>query len=185
MSGKLFPFFNTTLVLRDKSKIILEGNLFVNANCIKKNGRSTIVRVDTDACLVVKSDFYIYYGGDICVFAGGMLEVGKGFCNSNVNIRCKKNIKIGDNVAISHDVTIMDSDGGHSLDYVGYQAFSPVVIEDNVWIGSRAMILKGVTIGKGAVIAAGAVVTKNVPPNTLVAGVPAKVIRTEVTWTKN
>ncbi|MFC5535793.1 acyltransferase [Rhodocytophaga aerolata] len=54
---------------------------------------------------------------------------------------------------------------------------APVIIEDNVWLATRCTILKGVTIGKGAVVAAGAVVTKDVPPYTLVGGVPAKVIR--------
>ena len=56
----------------------------------------------------------------------------------------------------------------------------PVIIKDNVWIGLGATILKGVTIGEGAIIAAGAVVNKDVPPHTLVGGVPAKVIRENV-----
>jgi acetyltransferase-like isoleucine patch superfamily enzyme len=54
----------------------------------------------------------------------------------------------------------------------------PIVIEDDVWIGARATILGGVTVGKGAIIAAGAVVTKDVPPYTIVAGIPAKPLRT-------
>ena len=54
---------------------------------------------------------------------------------------------------------------------------SPVVIGDNVWIGAHSTILAGVTVGKNAVIAAGSVVTKNVPENAVVAGVPAKVIK--------
>jgi maltose O-acetyltransferase len=52
-----------------------------------------------------------------------------------------------------------------------------VIIEDNVWLATRCTILKGVTIGHGAVVAAGAVVTRDVPPYTLVGGVPAKIIR--------
>jgi acetyltransferase-like isoleucine patch superfamily enzyme len=52
-----------------------------------------------------------------------------------------------------------------------------VVIEDDVWIGTRAIILHGVTIGRGAIIGAGAVVTKNVPPYAIVGGVPAKIIK--------
>ncbi|MOA49611.1 2,3,4,5-tetrahydropyridine-2,6-dicarboxylate N-acetyltransferase [compost metagenome] len=55
---------------------------------------------------------------------------------------------------------------------------SPVFIEDNVWIGEKAVILKGVRIGHNSIVAAGAVVTKNVPPFSIVAGVPAKVIKT-------
>jgi acetyltransferase-like isoleucine patch superfamily enzyme len=53
----------------------------------------------------------------------------------------------------------------------------PVVIQDDTWVGFRAIILKGFTIGRGSIVAAGSVVTKNVPPYTIVAGVPARVIR--------
>ena len=53
----------------------------------------------------------------------------------------------------------------------------PIIIEDDAWLATRCMVLKGVTIGKGAVVAAGAVVTKDVPPYTMVAGVPAKAIK--------
>ena len=58
----------------------------------------------------------------------------------------------------------------------------PIIIGDKVWIGMRATILKGVVIGDGAIIAAGAVVTKDVSPGTLVGGVPAKLIKKDVIW---
>ena len=58
----------------------------------------------------------------------------------------------------------------------------PITIGENVWIGCRALILKGVTIGDGAVVAAGAVVTKDVPANCVVAGNPAKIIKENVVW---
>ena len=55
---------------------------------------------------------------------------------------------------------------------------APIVVKDNVWIGAHATILAGVTIGENAVVAAGAVVTKDVPANTIVGGVPARVLKT-------
>ena len=59
---------------------------------------------------------------------------------------------------------------------------APIVIQDHVWLGMNVIVLKGVTIGEGAIVAAGSIVTKDVPPHCLVAGVPAKVVKTDVTW---
>lgn len=181
IKGKIIPFYGSIFIMNKHSRVYLEGNLKTNANCMKRNGRSTIVRLDKKSELKVKGNFSIYYDGDVIVFEGGKLELGSGFFNSNVKIRCKDNIKVGNNVAISHDVTIMDSDA-HQVEYEGYKSTKPIIIEDNVWIGSRALILKGVTIGKGAIVAAGSVVTKDVPPNSMVVGVPAKVIKENVKW---
>ena len=58
----------------------------------------------------------------------------------------------------------------------------PIIIEDHVWIGANATILPGVTVGYGAIVAAGAVVKNNVPPKCLVAGIPARIIRENVEW---
>jgi maltose O-acetyltransferase len=102
--------------------------------------------------------------------------------NSRINRNCtldaRSPLAIGDNVSISPEVMILA--GTHD---VNDPRFAPsevgpwaVTIEDHVWIGSRAMIMPGVTVGRGAVVAAGAVVTKDVPPLTIVAGVPAKPI---------
>lgn len=82
-----------------------------------------------------------------------------------------------DDCVISHDFTIMDSDGHR---FNGDIRTKDVIVGKHVWIGTRVTILPGVTVYDGAVIAAGAVVTKDVPANTLVAGVPAKVIRVNV-----
>lgn len=84
-------------------------------------------------------------------------------------------LTIGNHVDIASEVMIWTSE--HNLKSVAWDAVEePVTIEDYVFIGPRAIILPGVTVGKGAVVAAGAVVTKNVSPQTIVAGVPAKVI---------
>lgn len=99
------------------------------------------------------------------------------FINSGVIISVRKQVIIGNNCQIANQVIIMDSDFHGIEDRSKPEVPEPVIIEDNVWLATRCTILKGVTIGQGAVIAAGAVVTKNVPPYTLVGGVPAKIIR--------
>ncbi|PTQ99354.1 maltose O-acetyltransferase [Mucilaginibacter yixingensis] len=100
--------------------------------------------------------------------------------NSVINGKCrldnKGGISIGSNVSISHESIILSADHDiNSPDFAGRER--PVTIEDYVWIGTRAMIMPGITIGKGAVVAAGAVVTRDVAPFDVVAGVPAKVIK--------
>lgn len=80
------------------------------------------------------------------------------------------------------NVIIRDSDSHRITNEPSYSVRKPIVIGDDVWIGMNVIILKGVKIGTGAIIAAGAVVTKEVPPYTLVAGVPAKVIKENVSW---
>ena len=82
---------------------------------------------------------------------------------------------------ISEDVIIRDSDN-HCIKKTGYQKTKPIYIGNHVWIGLRATVLKGVTIGDGAIVAAGAVVNKDVPPKTLVGGVPARIISKNVEW---
>ena len=116
------------------------------------------------------------------IFMDAWFDTNKHFkmgTNSVINQKCRLdnrgNITIGDNVAISSEVCILTADHDpQSSDFAG-RARS-VNIEDYVFIGTRAMILPGVTLGKGCVVAAGAVVTKNVAPFTIVAGVPAKPI---------
>lgn len=98
-----------------------------------------------------------------------------------MHLTCASKITIGTNCAIAKEVIIRDFDA-HTIEREGYEASKEIMIGNHVWISNRAIILKGVTIGDGAIIAAGAVVAKNVPANTLVAGVPAKVIQGDVAW---
>jgi acetyltransferase-like isoleucine patch superfamily enzyme len=96
-----------------------------------------------------------------------------------VNRQCTLDLRggltIGENVSISPEVSILTaSHDMHDPDFKLIDA--PVVIEDHVWIGTRAIVLPKVTVGRGAIVAAGAVVTADVEPMTIVAGVPAKVI---------
>ena len=90
-----------------------------------------------------------------------------------VTIGCHVNLAQGITVtALNHNF----EDSDKRIDEQGVST-APVIIEDDIWIGANAVILPGVTIGNHSVVAAGAVVTKNVPPHSLVAGVPAKIIK--------
>jgi putative colanic acid biosynthesis acetyltransferase WcaF len=89
-------------------------------------------------------------------------------------------IVIGNHVVTGHRVEFYASD--HDPDDPAFaRRDAPILVEDRAWIGSRAIVLKGVTIGRGAVVAAGAVVTQDVPPFTIVAGNPARPVRSRGT----
>jgi maltose O-acetyltransferase len=111
----------------------------------------------------------------------GGFSMGKNsVINADCSLDCRGGISIGDNVSISKAVNIITAD--HDLNSPQFEGRQkPVIIEDYVWIGTRAMILPGCTIGKGAVVAAGAVVTKNVPAFSVIAGVPARIIKSRIT----
>lgn len=114
--------------------------------------------------------FYTDYGQNI--------TVGKHvFINSGCCFQDQGGIEIGDNALIGQQVVIATLNHDLLPENRGNMLPAPVRIGNDVWIGAHATILSGVTIGNGAVVAAGAVVTKDVPENTVVAGVPARVIK--------
>lgn len=130
--------------------------------------------------LLTQGDGQIHIGHHTCIYERSVLGSVQG-------------ISVGDCVIISNHVHIYDNNN-HPTDPAvrremcrkGFEgdawrwvhaAAAPIVIEDNVWIGEYAAVLKGVTIGRGAVVASHAVVTKDVPPYTIVAGNPAKVVK--------
>jgi len=134
----------------------------------------------SDTFLRVNGVFLIHTGCSISVNPGGRLILGSGYASNSITIDCFERIVIGEGVAISKGVTLRDSDS-HSINGNSRIA-APIVIGDHVWIGLNATILKGVSIGDGAVIAAGAVVTRDVPSRSLVGGVPAEIIKQDITW---
>ncbi|QJC53422.1 acyltransferase [Paenibacillus albicereus] len=119
------------------------------------------------------------WASQLTVEPGAKLHIGDNvFINAGCGIAATREIVIGNDVRIGPRTSIMDSDY-HRLDAdVDYgQLKKPVFIGNNVWIGTRCTILAGVTIGDGAVIAAGSVVIRDVPARTVVGGTPAKAIR--------
>lgn len=109
------------------------------------------------------------------------LKIGKySSIGDRTQIHCCDRVIIGNQVLISWDVNILENYYHTTADESITSA--PITIEDKVWIGCNVIILAGVTIGKGSVVAAGAVVTKDVPPGKLAAGNPAKIIRDTEPW---
>ena len=111
---------------------------------------------------------------------GAVIEIGAGtFVNHRTELVAHERVTIGRGCLLAWDVLVLDSDS-HSVD--GGARTAAVTVGDRVWIGCRASVLKGVTIGDGAVVAAGSVVVHDVPARSLVAGNPARVVREDVTW---
>jgi acetyltransferase-like isoleucine patch superfamily enzyme len=135
--------------------------------------------------------------GELLTFwNSGQIRIGEWcYIGEGTRIWSQASISIGDYVLIAHLVDVHDTNshpinwqerrldseailGGGDYRTPTQTLSAPVIIEDDVWIGFKASILKGVTIGRGAIVSAGAVVTKNVEPWTIVAGNPARVIGT-------
>jgi acetyltransferase-like isoleucine patch superfamily enzyme len=124
--------------------------------------------------------------------SGGEIRIGSRSFIGRSHLVCYRSLLIGDDVIMSWGVTIVDHDS-HSLDWEmrrddvidwgkgqknwRHVAHAPVVVKDKAWIGFNVSILKGVTIGEGAVVGANSVVTRNIPPYALAVGSPAGVVR--------
>jgi len=140
---------------------------YIPSHCFRRFCyRLARIKIGKGSTIHTKTRFYnprnIIIGEDTIVGEGAVLDG-------------RARLIIGSNVDIASEVMIYNSQ--HDIENENFTAVDkPVVIEDYVFIGPRAIILPGVTIGKGAIVAAGAVVTKDVPPYAIVGGVPAKII---------
>ena len=120
---------------------------------------------------------------NIIVGYDATLKVGSGtFFNEGSSLSCYSTTTIGSGCAVASGVRILDSDVHTLIRQDGESPHSPVHIGDRCWIGTGALILKGARLNDGSVVAAGAVVTSEVPAHSLVAGVPARVVRKDVDW---
>jgi len=132
---------------------------------------SEIVGTPIDKSTTVFAPFYTNFGRHIRLGKGIFINHACSFLDLG-GITIEDNVQIGPRVNITSENHPLDPANRKSLD------LKPVVIKRNAWIGAGATILPGVTIGENSVVAAGAVVNKDVPANTVVGGVPAKIIKT-------
>ncbi len=142
--------------------IIGSGKIFIGDN----------VRIGNRSSWILSSN--LYESPELIIGNNTVLNYQIG-----ISVECK--VEIGDNCVFAGETAIFDNNS-HGLHYghdrkMTKDDVAPIKIEDHVWIGMRSLILKGVTIGKGAVVAAGSIVTKDVPPMTLVGGNPARIIK--------
>lgn len=132
----------------------------------------------------------VYLGAGITIETGRFLDEPQLVIGNNVTvasdvyIMVSKRVTIGDHVAIARGVEISDGDGHHTDlekrmrdEPLTEEDLAPVTIEDHVWLGRGVKVLKGVTIGRGAIIAAGSVVASDVAPEAMAMGVPARTLR--------
>ncbi len=186
LQGLLRPRINKSIRLLQggkahvKGSISGKGQLFLGQAWKGLVPEPTQLIIQPGGQLRLNGRFDVFGGSTIGIQSEAKLTLGSGFANRHTWISCGLEITIGEQVFIADQVIIRDWDG-HTI--VGRANKAPISIGNNVWIGMRAIILKGVTIGDGAVVAAGAVVTRDVPAGSVVAGNPARVVKENMKWT--
>ena len=174
----------TRLCIRRDAQIINNGYfaLGIKSDEFFPSTKHCQLDMDENSKLTINGSVKTGRGVIIGLHKNARVELGKNLrVNSNSTIISSLSIRIGDDTIISWDVEIIDTDF-HRMSREGAVVSAPIEIGNHVFVGRRTMVLKGVKVGDGAVIGAGSVVTRDVPANCLVAGVPARVIRENVNW---
>jgi maltose O-acetyltransferase len=170
-SVKLLQWLNALWHFRHRSRIGTYTRLV---------GRAHVV-VCRDAEVVIGAHVLVistFARSVFVAFPGGRIEVGdRTFLNYGLDVAATKLLRIGSDCLIGTHVTMMDNHFHGISARHEMPSAQPIVIEDGVWIGNRAVVLPGVTIGAGAIVGAGSVVTRDVPAGVVVAGNPARTIR--------
>ena len=181
---RILNWFKPGMEIDKSATIDLNGTIAFNDLYVRGSGKKSIFVMKRNSKLKISGHPSICYDSEICIYENAELEMGHVFVNAGAQIRCMDHIKIGNQCIFARNSVIMDFDAHHIYYNDGSEnaITAPISIGDKVWVGFNAMVLKGVNIGDGAIVAAGAVVTKDVPPYTLVAGCPAKVIAEGVRW---
>ena len=175
----LFLFYLLALVWR----LILTRFYLIKVNSIGKivlaKGKPSIQNKGRMRIGTVVSIWSNINRSRLSTHRGGELVIGNNNFINGAIISATTKITIGNNCKFGPFAMIIDSDFHSLKDHREEGKSAEIIIEDDVWIGAKATILKGVRIGRGAVVAVGAVVTKDVPENAIAAGVPAKIIKDE------
>lgn len=185
-SAQLHVCNRSQIHIAKTAKIEMQPNAILEFNMLEdpfKEVRPSRLILHPKSKLICKGHIQSYEAVRIECLPKAVLELGhKTYINHDSEIRCREHISIGNNVSIAYGVLIQDSDYHTMYDEQEKEKphTLPITIEDNVWIGANAIILKGVTLGKGCVVAAGAVVTKSAPAYSLIGGNPARIIKQDI-----
>jgi len=161
----IFRFIKGKFKFRQKESSYIYGSVYLDRQLKFKHGKGLSI-----------------YGNlrKVSFFGTGSIILGDYvFINNGTIFESRAKIQIGNNVKIGYNALFIDTTS-HSIDGITPSKALPIIIEDNVWIASNAIILAGVRIGKNSVIASGATVNKNVPTDCLYGGVPAKLIKDNI-----
>lgn len=184
MPGTFFDLHSTARI--EVGQSFIYGNNPVKGlhipSALRMEANTTLTLHDGPLTRYGAGPYNLRYGAYIEVVNGGHLTIGQGAANVGLTIMCAKEVTIGNGVRIGRNVSIRDWNGPHVIVNDRYVNHAPVHIEEHVWLCSGCTIMPGVIVGKGSVVAANATVTKDVPPYSLVAGAPAKVIKTDIEW---
>ena len=172
MNGRCFVGKNSW-ILRKKHPEIKKGQLIIGDYFSCNN------KLTSNSVGIFQPCFFNISASDSKIIIGNHVGI------SGSTINATTSITIGDNTIIGSGCLITDTDSHPILaaernlaDWPKYTKSKPIVIGKNVFIGARSIVMKGVTIGDGAIVGAGSVVTKDVPANTIVAGNPARIVKT-------
>lgn len=182
----IIPGSHAIFEFQKGSKLIVEkGKVLINFRKPKGSKVESWIQLNENATMIIHEALDVRNCRFI-VQKDAVFEIGDLEMNGLCNVVVRNSLKIGYGVMIARDVNIYDSDyHPFSLyDDVQTVATKPVVIKDHVWIGNGASIMKGVTIGEGAVVASKAVVVKSVRPKSMVSGNPAKEVAQDIFWAK-
>lgn len=190
-----------------KLQISGENNNINNNKCFKNcvihiEGNNNLIEIEESTII---SNSTIYIAGDNhkliisenCIFNNSIFYFEDYDCQIRIGSKTTaggielavtepgRSILIGNDCMFSHPIEIRTGDSHTIIDLVSNKRINyaaDVIIEDHVWIGAHAKVLKGVTVGTNSIVGTNSVVTQSVPPNTLVAGIPAKKIKENITW---
>ncbi len=145
-------------------------------------GNTQVIISGLNSSITFGDTNYFYRLGNLEALDGGQIVFGDHVSiNKGFSIVCRAQISFGDNIIIGPNVMIYDHDHKFAISNLPFrlQKFvaKPISIGDNVWIGAHVFISSGVSIGSDSVIAAGSVITKDVPANSLVGGNPGRILR--------